>query len=56
MAVDPVQYKWCLTWTPIRNYETIFGSQLRFCGYKWCGKVHMIGTRNGQGLIAFKDH
>ena len=26
-------YKWCLTGTPIRNYETDIWAQLRFCGY-----------------------
>ncbi len=36
------KYKWCLTGTPIRNYETDIWAQLRFCGYKgWKG--HMIG-------------
>ena len=27
------QHKWCLTGTPIRNYDTDIWSQLRFCGY-----------------------
>nr|QBK86670.1 MAG: DEAD/SNF2-like helicase [Marseillevirus LCMAC102] len=27
------QHKWCLTGTPIRNYETDIWAQLRFCGY-----------------------
>ncbi len=27
------RYKWCLTGTPIRNYETDIWAQLRFCGY-----------------------
>ena len=27
------KYKWCLTGTPIRNYNTDIWSQLRFCGY-----------------------
>lgn len=27
------RYKWCLTGTPIRNYETDVWTQLRFCGY-----------------------
>lgn len=26
-------HKWCLTGTPIRNYDTDMWSQLRFCGY-----------------------
>lgn len=26
-------YKWCLTGTPVRNYDTDVWSQLRFCGY-----------------------
>ena len=27
------EHKWCLTGTPIRNYDTDIWSQLRFCGY-----------------------
>lgn len=27
------RYKWCLTGTPIRNYDTDIWTQLRFCGY-----------------------
>ena len=27
------QYKWCLTGTPIRNYETDLYSQFRYCGF-----------------------
>lgn len=27
------KHKWCLTGTPIRNYDTDVWSQLRFCGY-----------------------
>ncbi len=33
------KYKWCLTGTPIRNYETDIWAQLRFCGYKGVEKV-----------------
>ncbi len=49
------KYKWCLTGTPIRNYETDIWAQLRFCGYKGVERSH-DWNRNGQGLIAFKDH
>lgn len=27
------RYKWCLSGTPIRNYDTDIWAQLRFCGY-----------------------
>lgn len=27
------KYKWCLTGTPVRNYDTDIWSQFRFCGY-----------------------
>jgi SNF2 family DNA or RNA helicase len=27
------KYKWCLTGTPVRNYETDIWAQFRFCGY-----------------------
>lgn len=27
------KWKWCMTGTPIRNYETDIWAQLRFCGY-----------------------
>jgi len=27
------RFKWCLTGTPIRNYDTDIWTQLRFCGY-----------------------
>ncbi len=49
------KYKWCLTGTPIRNDETDIWAQLRFCGYKGVERSH-DWNRNGQGLIAFKDH
>ncbi len=35
--------------------KQIFGLQLRFCGYKGVERSH-DWNRNGQGLIAFKDH
>lgn len=28
------RYRWCLSGTPIRNYDTDIWAQLRFCGYK----------------------
>lgn len=28
------KYRWCLSGTPIRNYDTDIWAQLRFCGYK----------------------
>jgi SNF2 family DNA or RNA helicase len=27
------RYKWCITGTPVKNYETDIWAQLRFCGY-----------------------
>lgn len=39
------RYKWCLTGTPIRNYETDIWAQLRFCGYNGVDrKVQWIRT------------
>lgn len=32
------KYKWCLTGTPIKNYETDIWAQFRFCGYTGVSK------------------
>lgn len=33
------KYKWCLSGTPIRNYDTDIWAQLRFCGYNGVDKI-----------------
>ena len=47
------EYKWCLTGTPIRNYDTDIWAQLRFCGYT--GVTVTNEWRKG-GNAKFKDH
>lgn len=47
------KYKWCLTGTPIRNYDTDIWAQLRFCGYVGVEKAHEW-RKSGNEL--FKDH
>lgn len=46
-------YKWCLTGTPIRNYETDIWAQLRFCGYNG---VTRKSDWNKKGKKIFVDH
>jgi SNF2 family DNA or RNA helicase len=46
-------YKWCLSGTPIRNYDTDIWSQLRFCGYNGCSQT--IEWKR-KGLKYFKEH
>lgn len=47
------RYKWCLSGTPIRNYETDIWAQLRFCGYEGVDRVRVWGAR---GLSYMKEH
>jgi SNF2 family DNA or RNA helicase len=47
------RHKWCLTGTPIRNYETDIWAQLRFCGYRGIEKIH---EWKRDGCVSFKDH
>jgi SNF2 family DNA or RNA helicase len=47
------RYKWCLTGTPIRNYETDIWTQLRFCGYN--GVERAVDWRK-HGHTVFKEH
>lgn len=47
------KYKWCLTGTPIRNYDCDIWAQLRFCGY--VGITKAIEWKRG-GLRTFKNH
>lgn len=46
-------YKWCLTGTPIRNYDTDIWSQLRYCGYNGCTAARL--WKRG-GIRLFKEH
>ncbi len=48
------KYKWCLTGTPIRNYETDIWASIKILWIQRCERSH-DWNRNGQGLIAFKD-
>ncbi|MGL5961587.1 MAG: DEAD/DEAH box helicase [Cetobacterium sp.] len=47
------KYKWCLTGTPIKNYDTDIWAQLRFCGYVGVERAHEWKKR---GFQIFKDH
>ena len=47
------RYKWCLTGTPIRNYDTDIWAQLRFCGYT--GVDRASHWKNG-GVQFFRQH
>ena len=47
------KYKWCLTGTPIRNYDTDIWAQLRFCGYN--GVTQTIEWKR-RGYSKFKEH
>lgn len=47
------KYKWCLTGTPIRNYDTDIWAQLRFCGYKGVEKTHEWKKKGNE---LFKTH
>lgn len=47
------KHKWCLTGTPIRNYDTDIWAQLRFCGYTGVEKTHEWKKRGNE---LFKAH
>lgn len=47
------RYKWCLTGTPIRNYETDIWAQLRFCGYNGITRAFRW---EAQGANLMKTH
>lgn len=47
------KYKWCLTGTPIRNFDTDIWAQLRFCGYS---SVAQTVEWKRMGLAYFRDH
>lgn len=56
------KWKWCLTGTPIRNYDTDIWSQFRFCGFnmitearKW-RKVTSYNTYNMSRFVYVKDY
>ncbi|CCV02455.1 SNF2 family DNA/RNA helicase [Armadillidium vulgare iridescent virus] len=44
------KYKWCLSGTPIRNYETDIWTQLRFCGYHSVNN-HREWNQNGHKIF-----
>jgi SNF2 family DNA or RNA helicase len=44
------RYKWCITGTPIRNYDTDIWTQLRWMGYNGC-KTATGWCRNGEKLF-----
>lgn len=47
------RHAWCLTGTPIRNYDTDIWAQLRFCGYTGVDKAIDWKRR---GDIVYKSH
>jgi SNF2 family DNA or RNA helicase len=47
------KYKWCLTGTPIRNYDTDIWAQLRFCGYTG---VTQKNEWKKKGIKMFQEH
>lgn len=47
------RYKWCLTGTPIRNYDTDIWAQLRFCGYNGITQKNQWKKK---GLKIYKEH
>ena len=47
------KYKWCLTGTPIRNYDTDIWAQLRFCGYT--GITQALEWKR-YGTAKFREH
>jgi SNF2 family DNA or RNA helicase len=47
-------YKWCLSGTPIRNYETDIWSQLRFCGYSGVEKAS-DWVKKGREIFALEN-
>ena len=47
------KYKWCLTGTPIRNYDTDIWAQLRFCGYNG---ITIRTEWKRYGLRKFTEH
>jgi SNF2 family DNA or RNA helicase len=47
------RYKWCLTGTPIRNYDTDIWAQLRFCGYN--GVTQALEWKR-YGNSKFREH
>ncbi len=57
------KYRWCLTGTPIRNYDTDIWAQLRFCGFdpivqsrKWkYHKFDMYNCKNHLYVLNYKE-
>lgn len=66
MMAIVAKYRWCLSGTPIRNYETDIWAQLRFCGYtnitrasywKRIGKAQFVKDKLGEAVYIadYKD-
>ena len=47
------KYKWCLTGTPIRNFDVDIWAQFRFCGYS--GVAQTLEWKR-TGLAKFREH
>ncbi len=48
------RYKWCLTGTPIRNYETDIWAQLRWCGYNGVDRARDWYIYGATKMVAHK--
>ena len=48
------KYRWCLSGTPIRNYETDIWAQLRFCGYRTIDRA-IEWSRHGRVQFAAEN-
>lgn len=52
MMAIPKRYGWCLTGTPVRNYDTDIWAQLRWLGYTFISRVSMW---KGRGTKIFAE-
>ena len=49
------KYKWCLTGTPIRNYDTDIWAQFRFLGYNKIARPKQWTKTKNKGTVIFKS-